>query len=84
MWMRRRSPQEAPVKVLSHITFEHSYLLNLCPFSPPAIMTGSQLPGLEFSSLEAISASIFTTRKSFLEHKTRDVEFRLIQLRKLY
>ncbi|KAJ5557140.1 hypothetical protein N7494_001055 [Penicillium frequentans] len=46
-------------------------------------MTGDH-PNLHFSSLDAISASISTTRKSFLEHKTRDVEFRLIQLRKLY
>jgi beta-apo-4'-carotenal oxygenase len=41
-------------------------------------------PNLQYSSLDAISASISTSRKSFLEHKTRDVEFRLVQLRKLY
>ncbi|GLI82115.1 hexadecenal dehydrogenase [Penicillium ochrochloron] len=45
---------------------------------------GDQIPDLQFSSLGAISASISTTRKSFLEHRTRDVEFRLVQLRKLY
>ncbi|KAJ5168083.1 Beta-apo-4'-carotenal oxygenase [Penicillium canariense] len=45
---------------------------------------GVQLPDLQFTSLEAIPAVISTTRKSFLEHKTRDVEFRLVQLRKLY
>ncbi|GLI82293.1 hexadecenal dehydrogenase [Penicillium ochrochloron] len=42
------------------------------------------IPDLKFSSLEAISTCISTTRKSFLEHRTRDVEFRLVQLRKLY
>lgn len=46
-------------------------------------MTGDH-SNLQFSSLDTISASISTTRKSFLGHKTRDVEFRLVQLRKLY
>ncbi|KAL5041154.1 Aldehyde/histidinol dehydrogenase [Aspergillus fruticulosus] len=44
----------------------------------------TQIPGLQFSSPEAISASIRATRKSFLDHKARDVEFRLVQLRKFY
>jgi beta-apo-4'-carotenal oxygenase len=43
-----------------------------------------QIPDLQFSSLDDISARLSTTRNSFLEHKTRDVEFRLVQLRKLY
>ncbi|GIC93057.1 uncharacterized protein Aud_009536 [Aspergillus udagawae] len=47
-------------------------------------MMGGQIPELQFSSLETISACISTTRKSFLEHRSRDVEFRLVQLRKLY
>jgi beta-apo-4'-carotenal oxygenase len=42
------------------------------------------IPDLKFSSPEAIFTCISTTRKSFLEHRTRDVEFRLVQLRKLY
>lgn len=45
---------------------------------------GVQLPDLQFTSLEAIPERISTVRKSFLENKTRDVEFRLVQLRKLY
>ena len=45
---------------------------------------GVQIPDLEFTPLEAIPERIHTTRKAFLEHKTRDVEFRLVQLRKLY
>lgn len=45
---------------------------------------GVQLPELQFTSLEAIPARIATTKKAFLENKTRDVEFRLVQLRKLY
>ncbi|OQD90652.1 hypothetical protein PENANT_c001G09706 [Penicillium antarcticum] len=45
---------------------------------------GVELPELQFTSLDEIPARISTTRKAFLEHKTRDVEFRLVQLRKLY
>ncbi|BCS27949.1 aldehyde dehydrogenase family protein [Aspergillus puulaauensis] len=45
---------------------------------------GVQIPDLQFTSLEAIPELISAIRKSFLEHKTRDVEFRLVQLRKLY
>ncbi|KAJ5380034.1 Beta-apo-4'-carotenal oxygenase [Penicillium cataractarum] len=45
---------------------------------------GVQLPDLQFTSLEAIPERISTVRKSFLENRTRDVEFRLVQLRKLY
>lgn len=57
----------------------------LCFFAllPIAIM-GVQLPELQFTSLEEIPARISTAQKAFLEHKTRDVEFRLVQLRKLY
>ncbi|KAJ5476589.1 Aldehyde dehydrogenaseN-terminal [Penicillium sp. IBT 31633x] len=42
------------------------------------------LPDLKFTSLDEIPARVSTLRKTFLEHKTRDVEFRLVQLRKLY
>ncbi|KAJ5779615.1 hypothetical protein N7457_007335 [Penicillium paradoxum] len=42
------------------------------------------LPDLQFTSLDEIPSRISTLRKTFLEHKTRDVEFRLVQLRKLY
>lgn len=45
---------------------------------------GVSIPDLQFTSLEDIPARIATARKAFLEHKTRDVEFRLVQLRKLY
>ncbi|KAJ5679654.1 Beta-apo-4'-carotenal oxygenase [Penicillium macrosclerotiorum] len=45
---------------------------------------GVQLPDLQFTSLEDIPARVSTLKKTFLEHKTRDVEFRLVQLRKLY
>lgn len=45
---------------------------------------GVSIPDLEFTSLEDIPTRIAVTRKAFLEHKTRDVEFRLVQLRKLY
>lgn len=45
---------------------------------------GVQLPELQFTSLEDIPARVATAQKAFLAHKTRDVEFRLVQLRKLY
>lgn len=47
-------------------------------------MMDDQIPDLQSTSLEAIPSRISTIRKSFLEHKTRNIEFRLIQLRKLY
>lgn len=43
-----------------------------------------QIHNLQFTSLKEIPARISTARKSFLNHKTRDIEFRLVQLRKLY
>ncbi|KAJ5544746.1 hypothetical protein N7461_007050 [Penicillium sp. DV-2018c] len=42
------------------------------------------LPELKFTSLDEIPTRISTARKAFFEHKTRDIEFRLVQLRKLY
>ncbi|KAJ5777917.1 hypothetical protein N7520_001163 [Penicillium odoratum] len=45
---------------------------------------GVALPELQFTPLEEIPSTVSTARKAFLEHRTRDVEFRLVQLRKLY
>ncbi|KAJ5662369.1 Beta-apo-4'-carotenal oxygenase [Penicillium maclennaniae] len=45
---------------------------------------GVQVPELQYTSLEEIPERISTARKAFLEHRTRDVEFRLVQLRKFY
>ncbi|KAJ5929533.1 Hexadecenal dehydrogenase [Penicillium verhagenii] len=45
---------------------------------------GVTLPDLEFTPVEEIPSRVSTARKAFLEHRTRDVEFRLVQLRKLY
>ncbi|PLB50279.1 aldehyde dehydrogenase [Aspergillus steynii IBT 23096] len=47
-------------------------------------MVESSIPALEFTPIEEIQNRSSTLRKTFLEHKTRDVEFRLVQLRKLY
>jgi beta-apo-4'-carotenal oxygenase len=47
-------------------------------------MVASDIPPLQFTSIEDIQERASRLRKSFLEHKTRDVEFRLKQLRKLY
>jgi hypothetical protein len=60
------------------------HLHSTLPVLPLATIMGDHIPNLQFSSLGAISACISTTRESFLVHRTRDVEFRLIQLRKLY
>ncbi|KAJ5109217.1 Beta-apo-4'-carotenal oxygenase [Penicillium angulare] len=45
---------------------------------------GVAIPELHLTPIEDIPARVSTARKAFLEHKTRDVEFRLVQLRKLY
>lgn len=42
------------------------------------------IPDLQFTPIEEIPTRVSTARKSFIEHKTRGVEFRLVQLRKLY
>lgn len=42
------------------------------------------LPEFKATSLDEIPARVSTARKAFSEHKTRDLEFRLVQLRKLY
>ncbi|OQE43590.1 hypothetical protein PENCOP_c003G06781 [Penicillium coprophilum] len=42
------------------------------------------LPEFKATSLEEIPSRVATARKAFDEHKTRDLEFRLVQLRKLY
>ncbi|KAH8434960.1 hexadecenal dehydrogenase [Aspergillus melleus] len=47
-------------------------------------MVESKIPDLEFTPIEEIQSRSSLLRKTFLEHKTRDVEFRLVQLRKLY
>lgn len=44
----------------------------------------ANLPELQYTSLDEIPTRITTVQKAFLENKTRDVEFRLVQLRKLY
>lgn len=47
-------------------------------------MGATDIPELQYSPIEDIQSRISELRKSFAEHKTRDVEFRLVQLRKLY
>lgn len=47
-------------------------------------MVVSNIPALRFTPVEQIQGSISTLRESFAERKTRDIEFRLVQLRKLY
>lgn len=47
-------------------------------------MGAIDIPELQYSPIDDIQSRISDLRKSFAEHKTRDVEFRLVQLRKLY
>lgn len=47
-------------------------------------MGAIDLPTLQYTPVEEIAARVDRVRKGFLEHRTRDVEFRLVQLRKLY
>ncbi|KAB8079247.1 Aldehyde/histidinol dehydrogenase [Aspergillus leporis] len=47
-------------------------------------MVVSTIPPIQFTPIEDIQGRVSTLRKTFLEHKTRDLEFRLVQLRKLY
>ncbi|KAF2794016.1 aldehyde dehydrogenase [Melanomma pulvis-pyrius CBS 109.77] len=42
------------------------------------------LPPFEHTPIEGIADTVKTIRTSFLSHKTRPLEFRLVQLRKLY
>ena len=47
-------------------------------------MGAIDIPELQYSPIDDIQSRISDLRKSFAEHKTGDVEFRLVQLRKLY
>jgi len=47
-------------------------------------MGASDIPKLQYTPLEEIPQRVAKVRAAFREHKTRDVEFRLVQLRKLY
>jgi beta-apo-4'-carotenal oxygenase len=42
------------------------------------------LPTFEHTPIDSIAETCSGLRKTFLEHKTRPVEFRVQQLRKLY
>ncbi|ORY14076.1 Aldehyde/histidinol dehydrogenase [Clohesyomyces aquaticus] len=43
-----------------------------------------ELPAFEHTPIESIASTVNGLRASFLTHKTRDIDFRLVQLRKLY
>lgn len=42
------------------------------------------IPELQYTPVDDIQGRVAELRQTFLEHKTRDVEFRLVQLRRLY
>lgn len=47
-------------------------------------MGAEESPTLEYTNVESIPGKVNKARQAFLDNKTRDVEFRLVQLRKLY
>ncbi|KAL4921672.1 Aldehyde/histidinol dehydrogenase [Aspergillus aurantiobrunneus] len=47
-------------------------------------MGAADIAELQFTPIDEIQDRVARVKKTFLEHKTRDVEFRLVQLRKLY
>ncbi|KAI9748953.1 MAG: hypothetical protein M4579_007062 [Chaenotheca gracillima] len=52
--------------------------------STPTTATPLTIPKLEYTPVNDVATIAARTRRTFLEHKTRDVEWRLGQLRKLY
>lgn len=44
----------------------------------------SMIPPFEHTPLDTIAAKVNEVRNSFLSHKTRPIEWRIQQLRKLY
>ena len=47
-------------------------------------MAASKMPSFEHTSMDKIAPTCATVRQTFLSHKTRPLEFRIQQLRKLY
>ncbi|EFE37950.1 hypothetical protein TRV_07386 [Trichophyton verrucosum HKI 0517] len=47
-------------------------------------MASTALPTLEYTPVEEIPSRVKSVRATFFEHKTRPIEFRIQQLRKLY
>lgn len=47
-------------------------------------MVAADIPEIEYAPVEDIPDRVSQLKQSFLQHKTRSVEFRLVQLRKLY
>lgn len=48
------------------------------------IMGANDIPQIEYTPIEDLQDRVSKLKKTFNEHKTRSVEFRLVQLRKLY
>ena len=43
-----------------------------------------EVPGFQATPIDEITELVSKVRKTFLTQKTKDVQFRLVQLRKLY
>lgn len=47
-------------------------------------MGAEESPTLEYTNVESIPGKVNKARWAFRDNKTRDIEFRLVQLRKFY
>ena len=48
------------------------------------IAMSTSIPPLNFTPIESIPSIVDRVRKTFRQHKTKPIEYRLVQLRKLY
>lgn len=68
-------------------SYKHSFDPCRSPITliPPAdIMVATDIPQIQFTPIDDIQQRVAKLKKTFVERKTRSVEFRLVQLRKLY
>lgn len=47
-------------------------------------MGAIDIPPIQYTPVDQVADRVARARKTFHEHQTRDVEYRLVQLRKLY
>ena len=60
------------------------YRLNLYTSAPYFTMGAIDIPPIQYTPVDQVADRVARARKTFHEHQTRDVEYRLVQLRKLY
>lgn len=80
----------SPVQIIIHLpgSFVFCYNIFHSYFHPHSnnfnTPTMTSIPPLEFTPLDVIPGVVERVSNSFLSHKTRPLEWRLLQLRKLY